>query len=387
MTEQVETIIIGAGVVGLALARSLAATGREVLVLEREDAFGTITSARNSEVIHAGIYYAKDSLKAKLCVEGKHKLYAYCDAYGIPYNNCGKLIVACSTDEVEKFKGIAQRAWDNGVEDLREISAADARALEPELACEGALLSPSTGIVDSHGLMLALLGEAESHGAMMVLNTPVAGIEVAEGGFLVRTGGEEAMELMAREVVNSAGLGAPGLAQAMVGLSAEAAPRQWTAKGNYFGLAMKAPFQRLIYPAPVTGGLGVHITIDLQGRARFGPDVEWIEDADWADQATYAVDPGRGDSFYAAIRRYWPALPDGVLTPDYSGIRPKLTNATDKYAADFRVSGATEHGLPGYVGLYGIESPGLTSSLAIADYTTDMLNSDMRRNAPRTAAI
>ncbi|MEM0991196.1 MAG: NAD(P)/FAD-dependent oxidoreductase [Pseudomonadota bacterium] len=378
MTEHVETVVIGAGVVGLAVARSLALSGREVLVLEREDAFGTITSARNSEVIHAGIYYAKDSLKAKLCVAGKHMLYDYCKANGIPFNNCGKLIVACSAEEVEKFQGIAQRAWDNGVEDLRQISAADAKAMEPELECDGALLSPSTGIVDSHGLMLALLGEAEAHGAMMVLNTPVAKVSVADGGFLVKTGGDEPMKLLAQEVVNSAGLGAPSLAQSMDGLPPKAAPQQWTAKGNYFSLDMKAPFQRLIYPAPVTGGLGVHITIDLQGRARFGPDVEWLEDADWADQATYAVDPARSESFYAAIRRYWPGLPDDVLTPDYSGIRPKLTNAQDKYAADFRVSGANEHGLQGYIGLYGIESPGLTSSLAIAQHTLDVLAADTR---------
>ena len=380
--EQVETIVIGAGVVGLALARALALTGREVLVLEREDAFGTITSARNSEVIHAGIYYAKDSLKARMCVEGKKKLYAYSDAHGIAYNNCGKLIVACSPDEVEKFKGIAARARDNGVDDLREMSSADARAMEPNLQCDGALWSPSTGIVDSHALMLTLLGEAELNGAMLVLNTPVDSITIEESGFIVATGGDEPMELHAREVINSAGLGSPGLAAAMEGLPAEAKPQQWTAKGNYFSLAMKAPFERLIYPAPVTGGLGVHITIDLQGRARFGPDVEWLEDADWADQATYAVDPSRSESFYAAIRRYWPDLPDGVLTPDYSGIRPKLTNAMDKYAADFRIDGAAVHGLPGYIGLYGIESPGLTSSLAIADHATDMLNSDMRRNAP-----
>ena len=377
--EQVETIVIGAGVVGLAIARALALTGREVLVLEQEDAFGTITSARNSEVIHAGIYYAPGSLKARMCVAGKWKLYDYARAHGIPFNNCGKLIVACSPDEVEKFKGIAARAHENGVEDLREISAADARAMEPELACEGALWSPSTGIVDSHALMLTLLGEAELNGAMLVLNTPVDAVEIADAGFTVTTGGEEPMTLRAREVVNSAGLGAPGLAPA-------AAPEQWTAKGNYFSLAMKAPFERLIYPAPVTGGLGVHITIDLQGRARFGPDVEWLEDADWRDQATYAVDPSRSDSFYAAIRRYWPAMPDGVLTPDYSGIRPKLTNAQDKYAADFRVDGAAAHGLPGYIGLYGIESPGLTSSMAIADHVTDLLNHDMRRNAPSAAA-
>ena len=376
MAEQVETVVIGAGVVGLAVARALALSGREVLVLEAEDAFGTITSARNSEVIHAGIYYPKDSLKARMCVAGRHMLYDFCTANSIGHSKCGKLIVACTPGEVEQFQGIALRAWDNGVEDLREISAADAHALEPALHCEGALLSPSTGIVDSHEFMLALLGEAEAHGAMLVLNTPVDGIAARDDGFQIQTGGDEPMELLAREVVNSAGLGAPGLAQAMGGLPPAAAPQQWTAKGNYFSLTVKAPFSRLIYPAPVAGGLGVHLTLDLQGRGRFGPDVEWIERADWRDQATYAVDPARGDSFYAAIRRYWPDLPDGSLAPDYSGIRPKLSR--EGPAADFRISGADEHGLKGYVGLYGIESPGLTSSLAIAAETARVMQADTR---------
>ncbi|MEM6661374.1 MAG: NAD(P)/FAD-dependent oxidoreductase [Pseudomonadota bacterium] len=376
MAEQVETIVIGAGVVGLATARALAKSGREVLVLEREQHFGMITSSRNSEVIHAGIYYAKNSLKAEMCVNGRKALYAFCDDHGVAYNNCGKLIVACSPDEVEKFSGIARRAWDNGVDDLREISAAEAKAMEPSLACEGALLSPSTGIVDSHNFMLAMLGEAEAHAAMLVLNTDVESIAMAEGGFLLRTGGDEPMELLAREVVNSAGLDAPGLAGHMDGLPDNAKPQQWTAKGNYFSLDAAAPFSRLIYPAPVTGGLGVHITIDLQGRARFGPDVEWVDGVD-----DYSVDPRRSESFYAAIRRYWPALPDNSLSPDYSGIRPKLTNAQDKHAADFRIDGAAAHGLPGYVGLYGIESPGLTSSLAIGDRVTEIMSADMRRNA------
>ena len=372
MVEQVETVVIGAGVVGLAVARSLALAGREVLVLEREDAFGTVTSARNSEVIHAGIYYARDSLKARMCVQGKKMLYAYCQDRGIPHRNCGKLIVACSDDEVDAFTGIAKRAWENGVEDLRQISRAEALALEPDLDCHGALLSPSTGIVDSHGLMLSLLGDAEAHGAMLVLNTGVAALQTDEDGFLIRTDGPDAMALHARHVINSAGLGAPVLAQQMQGLPAQAAPRQWIAKGNYFSLTIKAPFERLIYPAPVTGGLGVHLTLDLNGRARFGPDVEWIEVED------YAVDPSRGDSFYGAIRRYWPDLPDGTLAPDYSGIRPKLTNAQDRHAADFKVSGADEHGMRGYIGLYGIESPGLTSSLALADYVSNVLSNDLR---------
>ena len=372
MAEEVDTVVIGAGVVGLAIARSLAMAGREVLVLEREDAFGTITSARNSEVIHAGIYYAKDSLKAKLCVAGRHMLYAFCKDRGVPFNNCGKLIVACSEDELQQFGGIAKRAWDNGVEDLRQISREEALELEPELECHGALLSPSTGIVDSHGFMLALLGEAEAHGAMLVLNTSVSAMEVQPNGILIRTGGDAPMELLARSVINSAGLNAPGLAQDMAGLPAEAAPQQWIAKGNYFSLTSRAPFERLIYPAPVTGGLGIHLTLDLNGRARFGPDVEWIEAED------YAVDPARGEIFYDAIRRYWPGLPDASLAADYSGIRPKLTRQGEKHAADFRISGASEHGVPGYVGLYGIESPGLTSSLAIADHVRETLSQDLR---------
>ena len=371
MAERVQTVVIGAGVVGLAIARALAMSGREVLVLEREDAFGTITSARNSEVIHAGIYYPQGSLKARMCVAGRHMLYEFCDAHGVPYWRSGKLIVACTPDEVEQFSGIARRAWDNGVDDLREISAAEAMAMEPALACEGALLSPSTGVVDSHGFMLALLGEAEAHGAMLVLNTPVDGIEATAEGFLVRAGGDEPMDLLAAEVINSAGLDAPDLARAMKGMPPTAAPQQWTAKGNYFSLTVKAPFEHLIYPAPVAGGLGVHLTLDLQGRGRFGPDVEWIE-----SKTDYAVDPTRGDSFYAAIRRYWPDLPDNSLAPDYSGIRPKLSR--EGPAADFRVSGAAEHGLPGYVGLYGIESPGLTSSLALAKHTLETLEHDLR---------
>ncbi|MEM7211728.1 MAG: NAD(P)/FAD-dependent oxidoreductase [Pseudomonadota bacterium] len=372
MAEQVDTVVIGAGVVGLAIARSLAMDGHEVLVLEREDAFGTITSARNSEVIHAGIYYAKDSFKAKFCVAGRHMLYAFCKERGVPYNNCGKLIVACSEDELQQFNGIAQRAWNNGVEDLRQIIREEAQDLEPELECHGALLSPSTGIVDSHGFMLALLGEAEAHGALLVLNTNVLSMEVRSDGILIRTGGEAPMDLLATKVVNSAGLNAPGLAQEMAGLPSEAAPQQWIAKGNYFSLTSRAPFERLIYPAPVAGGLGIHLTLDLNGRARFGPDVEWIDTED------YAVDPARGKIFYDAIRRYWPGLPDASLAADYSGIRPKLTRQGEKHAADFRVSGALEHGVPGYVGLYGIESPGLTSSLAIADHVRETLTHDLR---------
>ena len=373
MAERVETVVIGAGVVGLAIARALAMTGREVLVLEREDLIGSITSARNSEVIHAGIYYAKDSNKARFCVRGRQMLYDFCAANGVTAWNCGKLIVACTPDEVDQFAGIAKRAWDNGVEDLRQISASEAKAMEPSLSCDGALLSPSTGVVDSHNYMLALLGEAEAHDAMLVLNTEVDSLAATDDGFLIRTGGAEPMDLLAREVINSAGLDAPALAQGMSGLPEPAQPQLWFAKGNYFSLSVKAPFSRLIYPAPVAGGLGVHLTLDLQGRGRFGPDVEWIEQID------YTVDPSRSDSFYDAIRRYWPDLPDASLTPDYSGIRPKLSKG-GKHADDFRIDGAEIHGRPGYVGLYGIESPGLTSSMAIAEHVRDLIASDQRRN-------
>lgn len=363
--DRVQTVVAGAGVVGLAIARELAVSGREVVILEREDAFGTMTSARNSEVIHAGIYYAPGSLKARMCVEGRHRLYEYCAAHGIEARRCGKLIVACTPEEVESFAAIAARAHANGVEDLRQIPGAEAMAMEPALACHGALLSPSTGIVDSHGFMLSLLGEAEEHGAMLALNTPIERIAVTDDGFRIETGGDEPMTLMADEFVNSAGLGAPGLAGLIEGLAPAHVPQQWYARGNYFGCAVRAPFERLIYPAPVTGGLGIHLTIDLAGRAKFGPDVEWIDEID------YTVDPARGDSFYAAIRTYWPGLPDGALTPDYAGVRPKL--GRDKHAADFRIDGADVHGLPGYVGLYGIESPGLTSSLAIANHVRGLL--------------
>ena len=373
MTERVETVVIGAGVVGIAIARALAVTGREVLVLERESLIGSITSARNSEVIHAGIYYAKDSLKARFCVAGRQMLYDFCAANGVTAWNCGKLIVACTPDEVTQFHGIARRAWDNGVEDLREISAEEARGMEPALSCNGALLSPSTGVVDSHAFMTALLGEAEAHDAMLVLNTTVESLALAGDGYLVRTGGDEPMQLVAREVINAAGLDAPALSQGMAGLPAQAQPQLWFAKGNYFSLSVKAPFSRLIYPAPVAGGLGVHLTLDLDGRARFGPDVEWIDEID------YSVDPGRSESFYAAIRRYWPELPDASLKPDYAGIRPKLSKGA-KHADDFRIDGAEVHGLPGYVGLYGIESPGLTSSMAIAEHVRELIASDYRRN-------
>ena len=348
--DEVETLVIGAGVVGLAIARALALTGREVVIVEAEDQIGSVTSARNSEVIHAGIYYPAGSLKARLCVAGRRALYRYCAERGVPHRCTGKLIVAVEEAERPGLAQIAERARANGVEDLVEISRSEAEAMEPALSCVSALHSPSTGIVDSHALMLSLLGEAEAAGAMLALSTPVTKLAP---GFVVETAGAAPMRLAAREVINTAGHGAPGLSRAL-GIEA---PRAYLAKGNYFTLSGRAPFQRLIYPAPVSGGLGVHLTLDLAGQARFGPDVEWVEAMD------YDVDPARGDAFYAAIRRYWPGLEDGTLAPGYSGIRPKIA-PPGAPAADFRIE---SHGLPGYVALYGIESPGLTACLAIAE--------------------
>ncbi len=353
--DEIETVVIGAGVVGLALAARLAAAGREVVILETEALIGAGISSRNSEVIHAGIYYPPGSLKARLCVEGRRMLYEWCAAHGVEARKLGKLIVATEPEETAKLDALAATAARNGVEGLRRLSGAEARAMEPALRAEAALLSPETGIVDSHGLMLSLLGAAEAHGAMLALGAPVLSVTAARGGFEVEAGGEAPMRLFAREVANAAGLRAPGLAPA-----AAPGPKMLMAKGNYFRLQGRAPFSRLIYPAPVTGGLGVHLTLDLGMRARFGPDVEWIERED------YEVDPSRGESFYAAIRRYWPGLPDGALLADYAGIRPKLAGPEAGGAADFRIEGPETHGVPGYLGLYGIESPGLTSSLAIA---------------------
>lgn len=348
--DEVQTVVIGAGVVGLAAARALALTGREVVILEAEDQIGAVTSARNSEVIHAGIYYPPGSLKARLCVEGRDALYRYCADRHIPHRRCGKLIVAVEEAERPALADIARRARQNGVSDLVEISGPAAREMEPALACVAALHSPATGIVDSHALMLSLLGEAEAAGAMLALSTPVTALKP---GFEIATGGAAPMRLRAREVVNAGGHGAPALSAALT----EQAPRGYLAKGNYFTLTGPAPFQRLIYPAPVPGGLGTHLTLDLAGQAKFGPDVEWV------DRMDYAVDPARAARFYADIRRYWPGLPDGALAPGYSGIRPKIVPAGVP-AADFRIE---NHRVPGYVALYGIESPGLTACLALAE--------------------
>jgi L-2-hydroxyglutarate oxidase LhgO len=361
--DKVDAVVVGAGVVGLAVARALALAGLEVLILEAEAAIGTGVSSRNSEVIHAGLYYPPGSLKAQRCVEGRQRLYAYCAERGVSHRRCGKLIVATTRDECPKLDIIAARAAACGVPDLQRLSAAAACALEPALACAGALLSPSTGIVDSHGLMTALLGDAENAGALLALRTPFRGAEREGSGWIVSTGGDEPFELAARWIVNCAGLGAQRVARAIAGFPAGAVPRQFLAKGHYFALGGRSPFTHLIYPTPVDGGLGVHLTLDLGGQARFGPDVEWL-DAD--APIDYAVDPARQPAFEADIRRYWPALPAASLQPAYSGVRPKLSGPGAP-AADFVVAGPAVHGAAGVVQLFGIESPGLTSSLALAD--------------------
>lgn len=363
--DHISTIVVGAGVVGLAAARALALAGYDVLVLEANDSFGMETSARNSEVIHAGIYYPAGSLMARCCVEGRQALYAFCDSHGVAYRKCGKLLVATDAAEVATLDSIRARAAANGAP-LTPLSRAEALALEPALRCEGALLSPETGVIDSHGYMLALKGDAEARGAMFAFHAPVARIAAREGRFVVEVGGGDPMTLSCDRLVNAAGHGAPGLAAAMEGYDTALAPRAYLAKGNYFTLAGRSPFSRLIYPVPQPGGLGVHLTLDLGGQAKFGPDVEWIERVD------YAVDPARGERFYAAIRRYWPGLPDGALQPGYAGIRPKIA-PPEAGTQDFCVQGPSAHGLKGLVHLFGVESPGLTASLALAALTRETL--------------
>ena len=363
--DEVECIVVGAGVVGLAVARALALAGREVIVLDAASGIGTETSSRNSEVIHAGIYYPAGSLMARSCVAGRRMLYAYCREKGVPHRNCGKLIVATNAEEDSMLAGIKHRAEANGVEGMRVLAAAEAIAMEPNLRCTSALHSPATGIIDSHAFMLALQGDAENAGAVCAFLGPVTGARAVDGGLEVAVGGSEPMHLRCRLLVNSAGLRAPFLARNITGMPADRVPGAYYAKGNYFTLSGRSPFSRLIYPVPVPGGLGVHLTVDLGGQARFGPDVQWIDNID------YTVDPARADSFYAAVRKYWPALQDGALQPGYAGIRPKIV-PRGAPAQDFVVQGPTTHGVPGLVHLFGIESPGLTASLALAQHVLEI---------------
>jgi len=363
--DRVDCVIVGAGVIGLAVARRLAQAGREVVIVEEAEGIGTVTSSRNSEVIHAGIYYRAGSLMARMCVSGKRALYRYCAEHGIPHRNCGKLIVATTPAETEKLQSIRAHAAANGVDDMQLLSGDAARALEPALNCDAALLSPSTGIIDSHAYMLALRGDAEEAGAAFAFHTPLLRAKASAGRIEIETGGEAPMTLACDLLINAAGLGAPAVARGIEGMPTELIPTAYLAKGNYFSCSSRAPFSHLIYPVPEPGGLGVHLTLDLAGQARFGPDVEWIDHVD------YAVDPARAERFYPAIRKYWPTLPDGALMPSYSGIRPKIV-PPDVATQDFLIQGPSEHGVSGLINLFGIESPGLTSSLAIADQVGEL---------------
>jgi L-2-hydroxyglutarate oxidase LhgO len=360
MTDQVDCVVIGAGVVGLAVARALALAGQEVIILERNDLIGGETSSRNSEVIHAGIYYPAGSLKARLCVAGRERLYTYCESHGVGHRRIGKLIVASSAAQVADLQALQRKAAANGVDDLQWMEPPQARRLEPAVRCVAALLSPSTGIIDSHGLMLSLQGEAEAAGAVIAFLSPVLGGWIEDDGFRLDVGGPAPARLHCRRLVNAAGLGAHDVARRLAGFDWAHVPPLFFAKGNYFTLAGRSPFNRLIYPMPDAAGLGVHVTLDLAGRARFGPDVQWIDAID------YNLDERRAAAFYSAIRRYYPDLRDGTLQPGYTGIRPKL-QAPGGPPEDFVIQGPETHGIPGLVNLFGIESPGLTSGLALAD--------------------
>ena len=361
MADRIECVVVGAGVVGLAVARALALAGREVLLLEAETHPGTMTSARNSGVIHAGLYYTPGSFKARFCVAGNRALYAYCEARGVEHHNSGKLIVANGDDEERVLLNLLERAHANGVEGVRMVSAKQVRELEPEVHCTAALLCPSSGIVDQHPYMLALQGDMENAGGTLVCDCRVDRIARSGDGFLVKTAGDSATEVEARFVVNSAGLNAVGLLGQIEGYPKDRIPVMHMARGNYFTVAARSPFRHLIYPVPHAAGLGIHATLDLGKRVRFGPDVEWI------DRIDYSVNVARAPLFYAAIRRFWPTLADGALMPDYTGIRPKL-HGPGEPQPDFRIETAADHGLSGLVNLLGIESPGLTSALAIGDY-------------------
>ena len=363
-----QILVVGAGMIGLAVARQAALAGHEVIIAEAASGIGTGISSRNSEVIHAGLYYPTGSLRARHCTRGRRMLYDYCASHGVTHRKCGKLIVATNAAEATKVEAILAQGRANGVEGLDMIGGNVARALEPELACIAALHSRESGIIDGHAFMLALRGDLEDRGGMIAFGTPVEHLTPKSGGWQVRFGGAEPGVFEVDAVVNSAGLGAQALARRTDDYPAARVPRLVLAKGNYFGYAGRPVFSRLIYPTPVDGGLGIHVTLDLAGRIRFGPDVEWITRED------YDVDPGRAQSFYARIRTYWPGLLDGTLVPDYAGIRPKLTGPGEP-AADFLIEGPAQHGLSGLVQLFGIESPGLTSSLSLAEDVVTYLES------------
>jgi L-2-hydroxyglutarate oxidase LhgO len=362
--DRVDCVVIGAGVVGLAVARALALAGRDVIVLEACSSIGTQTSARNSEVIHAGIYYPAGSLKAALCVHGKRLLYDYCRDRHVAHQRLGKLIVATQPQQLDHLHALRATAQANGVDDLVLLSRSEAVALEPALLCFGALHSPSTGIVDSHALMLSLLGDLERAGGVLALNTPVSHARVAQGA--IELVAKDGTHLLAKTVVNAAGHGAPALAAKMSGFPVHCIPASYYAKGSYFSLLGQSPFSRLIYPVPESAGLGVHLTLDMGGQARFGPDVQWVDSPD-----DLALDATRGDAFYASIRKYWPQLPDAALVPAYAGVRPKISGPRQA-SSDFCIQGPQHHGIPGLVNLFGIESPGLTSSMAIGQHVAVM---------------
>ncbi|MEO8935601.1 MAG: NAD(P)/FAD-dependent oxidoreductase [Burkholderiaceae bacterium] len=377
MIEHVDCVVIGAGVVGLAVARALAMAGRDVTIVEAAQAIGTGISSRNSEVIHAGIHYAPGSLKARLCVRGKALMYAYCAERHVPHRRVGKLVVATDASQRAALDHVRDNAAASGVDDCDEIDAARIAALEPAITCTAALWCPSTGIVDSHALMMALLSDAEAHGAALALSSRVEGGIADSGGVVLRvaSAGSDVFALHASLVVNCAGLDAPALATAIDGMPVAAIPTLHLAKGNYFSLSGRAPFTHLIYPLPTPAGLGVHVTPDLGGQAKFGPDVEWLPPGAPID---YAVDPRRVDAFIAVIRQWWPGLPDDALSPAYSGVRPKLSGPGEP-AADFMISSPGDHGVPGLINLFGIDSPGLTSSLAIGEHIVALTRDERHR--------
>jgi L-2-hydroxyglutarate oxidase LhgO len=364
--DSIEAIVVGAGVIGLAIAAALARRGHEVVVLESEGKIGTGISSRHSEVIHAGIYYPPGSLKAKLCVRGRDLLYRYCADRGIPFRRIGKMIVAFDDQERLQLDRLYQRATTNGVTDLLRLDAGQARKTEPLLNCREALFSGASGIIDSHSLMLAYQDEAERHGAVIAFYAPFVGARALDEGFVVEVGGNESCRVKCRYLVNAAGLSSAMVAGRIEGLPRELVPRTYFCKGSYFRLTGASPFMHLVYPLPGNGGLGIHLTVDMAGQARFGPDAEWRDTMD------FHVDVARADRFYPEIRRYWPDLPDSSLLPDYAGIRPKISGPLEP-PADFRIDGPSRHGIPGLVNLFGIESPGLTASLAVAEYVSELV--------------